>query len=433
MSAKAGQMLGRAGDQLYETLTGDERAQVCRDIPESACQHAAGNFTRHLSSLSLTKIGDALADPKLVIAWLLTAIGAPAALIGLIVPLRESLAMLPQLVISAKIRQLPRRKTVYLAGCLLQGGAMVGVGLAGLLLDGAAAGWTIAGLIGLFALARSLCSISHKDVLGKTVSKGQRGTVTGSAGTVSAAVALLVSTALAFGWIPLTTAAVASMVLVAGVLWLFAALSFTGVVEEPGATEGGIFGLGAIVAQFGLLRTDAQLRWFILTRSLLLSTALAPPFYLAAAGSAETKTLGSLGAFMLASALAGLLSTYIWGRLADVSSRKVMMLAALIAALAHLGVTLFNTDWILPVMLFLLMVAHQGVRLGRSTHVVDMADRDSRAAYAALSNSIVGAILLLGGLFGLLAQAMGNQTVLLTFALMAVAAVLSATRLREVQ
>lgn len=441
MSASTEPPLARASNQLYETLVGDERAQVCRDIPESACQQQAGNFGRHLASLSLTKIGDALADPKLVIAWLLTAAGAPATLIGLIVPLRESLAMLPQLVISARIRQRPIRKTVYMTGCVLQGIAMLGMGLTGWWLSGAAAGWSAVGLIIVFALARSLCSISHKDVLGKTISKGQRGTVTGSAGSVSAAIALLVSVALAWGWLPLTVPSVAIMVLIAGGLWLLAAISFAGIHEEPGATEGGINGLRAIASQFSLLRTDAQLRWFILTRCLLLSTALAPPYYLALSGNLETKALGSLGAFMLASALAGLLSTYVWGRLADVSSRKVMMLAAAIAATANLtvaGLGLFwpsvaSTDWALPGLLFVLMIAHQGVRLGRSTHVVDMAGRDNRATYTALSNSVVGLVLLLGGGFGLMAQTLGNDSVLLTFAAMAVLAILSATRLKEVQ
>ncbi len=428
-------------NRLYEVLVGDERAQVCRDIPESACHQQAGNFSRHLASLSLTKIGDALADPKLVIAWLLTAVGAPAALIGMIVPLRESLAMLPQLVISARIRQLPIRKTVYMTGCVLQGVAMLGMGATGWWLTGAAAGWSAIGLIVLFALARSLCSISHKDVLGKTVSKGQRGTVTGSAGTVSASIALLASVALAWGWLPLTVPSIATMVLVAGLLWMLAAFSFAGVHEEPGATEGGINGLRAIISQLGLLKTDAHLRWFILTRSLLLSTALAPPYYLAVSGNLETRALGSLGSFMLASALAGLLSTYVWGRLADVSSRKVMMLAAAIAAVANLSVAAIGlywpaaaaSRWALPGLLFVLMIAHQGVRLGRSTHVIDMAGRDNRATYTALSNSIVGLVLLLGGGFGVMAQTLGNQSVLLAFAGMAALALLSATRLREVQ
>lgn len=52
--------------------------------------------------------------------------------------------------------------------------------------------------------------------------------------------------------------------------------------------------------------------------------------------------------------------------------------------------------YVLPAIHFFLMISYQGVRLGRSTHIVDMADPETRAAYTALSNSIIG-IVLLGG------------------------------------
>jgi hypothetical protein len=62
---------------------------------------------------------------------------------------------------------------------------------------------------------------------------------------------------------------------------------------------------------------------------------------------------------------------------------------------------------LLPGLLFVLMIAHQGVRLERSVHVVDMADPDNRAAHTALSNSVVGLILMAGGVFGAIAQWLG--------------------------
>jgi hypothetical protein len=162
----------------YGLLVGDdELVQVCRDLPESACREQPGNYFRHIVSLSLTKVGEGLADAKLVLAWLLDAIGAPTSVIGLLVPVRESLAMLPQLLISARIRQRTIRKTAYVVGCVVQGVAIIGIGLVGLTLVGAPAGLLAIGLIALFALGRSLSPISHKDVLAKTVDKGRRGSV----------------------------------------------------------------------------------------------------------------------------------------------------------------------------------------------------------------------------------------------------------------
>jgi len=84
-------------------------------------------------------------------------------------------------------------------------------------------------------------------------------------------------------------------------------------------------------------------------------------------------------------------------------------------------------------MLFVLTIAHQGVRLGRSVHVIDMAQLDSRATYSALSNSVVGLVLLGGGAFGVIAQWFGIGTVLALCALIAAVAITVASKLEEVQ
>ena len=419
----------------------DELLQVCRDLPQSACREQPRNYGLHVVSLSLTKVGEGLADVKLVLAWLLNAIGVPTWAIGLLVPVRESLAMLPQLLISARIRKRSIRKTAYVAGCVVQGVAIVGLGLVGLTLSGTSAGVVAIGLVMAFALGRSVCSISHKDVLAKTVDKGRRGSVSGIAGSVAAAATLLLATGYSIGWIPLTVPVVAGAVIVGGTAWLVAALVFGSIREIPGATEGAIDGLAAVIAQLELLRSDMRLRRLIVTRALLLSTALAPPFYIALSGDREPSGLGTLGLFMIASAGAGLSSSYVWGRLADRSSRRVLMYSAALATVAHavaavtaltLPDRLLATP-LLPAMLFVLVIAHQGVRLGRSVHVVDMADLDTRATYTALSNSVVGLILLAGGVFGVIAQWFGVGVVLVLFALMAAMAIPAAARLDEVQ
>ena len=390
----------------------------------------------------MTKVGEGLADAKLVLAWLLDAIGAPTWAIGLLVPVRESLAMLPQLLISVRIRQLPVRKHVYVAGCIVQGAAIIGIGAVALTLSGTLAGVVAVLLIAAFALGRSLCSISHKDVLAKTVDKGRRGSVSGVSGSVAAAATLVLAVAYATGWLPLTVPIVAGAVIVGGTAWLLAALVFESIDEYPVATEGGIDGMAAVFAQVGLLRSDARLRQLVITRVLLLSTALAPPFYIALSGDVEAVGLGTLGLFMLASAGAALSSAYVWGWLADRSSRRVLMVAAALATLAH-GIAvlaalamperLATAPYVLPALLFVLTIAHQGVRLGRSVHVIDMADLDTRAVYTALSNSVVGVVLLAGGVFGVVAQAFGIVTVLMLFALMAALAIVAAAGLDEVQ
>ena len=62
-----------------------------------------------------------------------------------------------------------------------------------------------------------------------------------------------------------------------------------------------------------------------------------------------------------------------------------------------------------------------------------MADEDTRAAYTALSNTVIGLLLLAGGIFSLIANWFGVETVLVVMAVMSGLAILAALGLKEVQ
>lgn len=426
---------------VYELLTSEDDGRVCRDIPEEACEAQPRNFTKHVVSLAATKTGDGLVDPKLVLSWLLTSLGAPAFMVGLLVPLREAGALLPQLFIAATIRALPQRKWVWAGGSLVQGLCLVGMAAAALTLTGAAAGWLILALLAVFATARAACSVGYKDVLGKTVSKATRGTATGTASSIAAALVLAFGLLLSLGLLEKSVITIAAVLALGAGLWIMAAGVFATLAEQPGATGGGGDPIAVARAQVSLLWRDPQLARFIATRGLLTATALAPPYLLALAGREGGGELGQLGLFVVASALAGMGGGYIWGRLSDKSSRKVLLLSALAAAAVLMLAALIGwlrPAWLAggfaaPLLLLVLMTAYQGVRLGRSTHIVDMAGREERAAYTALSNSIVGLLLLAGGVFGFLAQAAGEAAVLAVFAGMSALAAVTAWGLREEQ
>ncbi|MCB1570525.1 MAG: hypothetical protein KDI72_05680, partial [Xanthomonadales bacterium] len=107
-------------------------------------------------------------------------------------------------------------------------------------LRGAIAGWSIVGLLSVFSLARGVASIAAKDTLGKTVSKGRRGRVSGYAATASGLVASLAGLYLALGpaearpqWL------LYALLMLAGATWFAAAAVFWSIREFPGATEGG--------------------------------------------------------------------------------------------------------------------------------------------------------------------------------------------------
>ena len=425
---------------VFRLLTSTSEAPGNLDITDTAREHEPDNFFRHVTSLSASKIADGLIDPKLVLSWLLTALGAPAGLLGLLVPIREAGALFPQMFTAGALRRLKRRKWAWAGGALVEGFAAIAMGVAALILTGAAAGWVILGALAVLALARSICSVTYKDVLGKTIAKSRRGTATGAAGTIGAGAVLAYGVLLAFAGESRMTLVTGGLVL-AGVLWIAAAMVFASLLEEASEPETGAGPVRRLAEDFGLLARDAQLRRFILVRALLTSTALAPPFMVALGTQAEAarSMFGGLGLLVVASASAGLLSSYVWGRLADRSSRKVLILTGLAGALALFGTLALNAAGLLaanaglPVMIFILMIAYQGVRVGRSTHLVDMATAETRAAYTALSNTIIGTVLILGGGFSLVASFAGLVTVIAILGAMSALAALFALGLDEVQ
>jgi len=423
--------------KAFQAITIDDQGRVCADIPESACNQEPGNFFKHVGALALTKSADGLVDPKLVLSWLMTSLGAPVALIGLLVPVREAGALLPQLLTAGYLRKLQRRKWAWAAGSVVQGLSAAAIGLVAINMTGVAAGWAIVIALAILALARSVCSVCYKDVLGKTIDKSRRGTATGLAGSIASVTVIVYALALSFNLVDRMLLVTGGLFL-AGAAWIASGLLFATLQEEVGATEGGKSALKEAWKNFAYLRDDPQLRRFILTRGLLTATALAPPFMIAV-GSQAGEGYDKLGFLVLASALASLCSSFVWGRLSDQSSRKVLVFSALVATVILLATSwlafagTLSGGYILPVLLFGLMIAYQGVRLGRSTHLVDMADKETRAAYTALSNTIIGLLLLAGGLFSLIAHMYGGEAVLAVMAVMSGLAISAALGLEEVQ
>lgn len=426
---------------LYDLVTGDEDARVCKDIPDAACNDQPENFFLQLAATVCTKIGDELASAKLVLPWLLSAAGAPAFFIGLLVPIRESLSLLPQLFVAAAIRARAIRKWFWVGGSIVQGFCVMAMAAAALLLEGAAAGWTVVALLVVFSLARGFSSVSAKDVMGKTVSKTRRGTLTGYASAAAGVVTVLVGAWLQFwGGAPEGAAGVVGLLLMAGGLWLLGAFLYAGIREQPGATEGGGNAGREALASLSILLSDAPFRRFVITRALLVATALLVPFYAALAREETDGGIGGLGALLVAAGIASTVSSGFWGRMADRSSRDVLRLAATGAGLLSLAVAAWHiagspglpSGVVIVAAFFIIGIAHAGIRIGRKTYLVDMATANTRATYVAVSNTAIGVVLLAGGVFGLVADWVGTAETIGLLGLFCLAGALGASRLEEV-
>ncbi|MFB9136282.1 MFS transporter [Vibrio olivae] len=428
---------------IYEKLVNDEDARACKAIPESACKVVPGNFVKIVYSQFFTKLGDALINPKVTLPWIMQSIGAPLFLIGWLVPIREAGSLVPQLAIAHYIRHLPVRKWVWVIGSLLQALCVVAIGVIALNLHGVIAGWLVIAVLTVFSLSRGLNSVAAKDVLGKTVPKNQRGRANGwsssAAGLVTIGLAVLLATSDLWHW-QQSEGFYAISLMLAGLVWLVAALIYAQINESRGEVDGARNGLSEAFKQLALIKTDTVFRRFLITRTLFLSTALSAPYYLLLAQKNEGSALWVLALFMFASGLASFVAGPFWGAMADRSSRSVMMLGASMCAV--FGIALFVCDqWLstwdyysslVAVLYFFVCIAHDGVRVGRKTYLVDIAEGDKRTRYVAVSNTVIGVMLLIMSLLGLLTQWMSISSLVLLLSVIVLGGVWMARQLPNV-
>jgi small-conductance mechanosensitive channel len=91
-----------------------------------------------------------------------------------------------------------------------------------------------------------------------------------------------------------------------------------------------------------------------------------------------------------------------------------------------------QTVWFLPIAYFILSIAHDGVRVGRKTFVVNLAGGNKRTDYVAISNSVIGVLLLVVGSLGALAPIIGMDGVIGLLALMGLGGAVLGAKLPEV-
>ncbi len=416
-------------ESLYDLISGDEDARVCKDIPEQACNDQPHNFFAYLGANLLGKVADEIASAKLILPWLFGLLGAPAALVGFLVPIREAGVLLPQLVVAAYVRRLAIRKWVWALGAALSALALLTMGTTAMMLTGATAGLLMLVALVVFSLARGLCSVSAKDVLGKTVSKSRRGRLMGLSSGIAGVFTLAIGLYIESLDRDAGPVLLGALLMLGAALWAPAIIAFASLKEQPGATEGGGNALDAALQNLALIRNNPAFRRFLIARMLLLGIALAPPFYVLLIQQ-STQGLGGLGLLIIAAGLADSLSAPIWGRMADDSARRVMMIAASIAGLLGIWVWAshaLNFQWLeSPVLVSLayltLIVAHGGARLGRKVYLVDMAGPTDRAAMVAVSNTLIGIMMLLAGAIGVLAIWLGSAGVILILAIISLIA-----------
>lgn len=429
-------------DNIYNKLVNEEDARVCKAIDEKACKVVPGNFLLTIISYFFNKLADAVANAKVVLPWIMESLNVPLFLISFLVPIKESGSLLPQLFIAAYVRKLPIRKWVWSLGTFLQALCMFGIAIVAWNMEGLNAGLAIIALLIAMSLARGLCSVAAKDVVGKTIPKTRRGALNGlSAMLAGLLVVVLGVYFLLNGEKPFSAQNFGVLLSLAGFFWILASITYGQIKEYPGETDGGGNAFTVAISKLGILKTDKPFRLFVITRALFLCSVLSAPFFVIIAQQNSDANAYLLGLFILSSGLADLLSANFWGKFSDVSSKKVMIIGATIATTVGFVVVfidffykeLFSIIWIMPIIYFILSIGYQGIRIGRKTYITDLAEGNKRTDYVAVSNTLIGFILLLSGLIGTLSSLIGLGGIILVLSLVGVLAIYLAKQLPEVQ
>ncbi|WP_199849553.1 MFS transporter [Blastococcus sp. Marseille-P5729] len=414
-------------------------------------EQVARNGLRQIAANALQSAGDQVVNAKTVLPWILGGLGAPAAFVALLVPIRESGSMLPQAAVMPWVVSQPRRSRVWIIGALVQAVSVLAIAATAALLEQIAAGVAIIVALGVFALGRALCSMASKDVLGRTLPKGQRGQISGLSTVVSGVAAVAIGLALRAYGDDLSPEILAIFLVGASLTWILGAAVYR-TIQEPPPTSDSSGGAGWWREMIQLLSHDAPFRRFVTVRALLLVSALAPPFFVTLAADYGSTTISGLGGFVIASALGSIAGGWISGRLADRSSRRLMMVGAAAASLlviAVVVVVLLTGDprssrsaagptgeprigWVFTLAFFLVSLVHVAVRVARKTYVVDMAEGDQRTRYVAVANTAMGIILLVTGGISAVLAGFGEIPALVFLAALGLLGAMLAARMPDV-
>ena len=398
------------------------------------------NFLKNALSGFCSKLAEQLISPSVTLPWILSLIGSGSGISGMLVPLKNLGSLLPQLAVSGSIRKFPVRKYFWGIPAFVQAVLVLFMGLSFLMLEGIQVGIAVVFLLFLFSMASGVSSVAFKDVMAKTIPKGNRGKLLAWRATGGGILTLIFGLGLYFyvtSWDTMTI--ILLLVGAAAGLWILAGVIFLLIREEPGVSKAGRTALQEFKAGAQLLKEDKNFRYFVLARAFLMAIPLAQPFFVIIGKETTQSSITGLGIFVIASGVAAMVSSPFWGLFADRSSRKLMLVIAifgiincgLVLSFMYLDTSL-QTIYLFAPFILLNMMAHGGARLSRKTYLTDFAPEKERPLYIAFSNTLIGCFAFLTAGIGFIAQWFNYEALLIFFMGMLLLSVLWTYKLKEV-
>lgn len=399
-------------EKIYDWITDDGEPRICEAISEEQCDEVPGSFLKNALSGWCSKLAEQVVSAGVTLPWIFDLIGASTGLTGLLVPIKNAGSLLPQLVVSAKIRAFPKRKYFWAGAAFAQSFFLFLMFLAVYFLDGNTAGFLIILSFFLFSVASGVGSVSFKDVLAKTIPKGKRGRLLATRATGGGILTLLAGFVMYF-FISDSgqDQTLYLLILTAVLLWALSAFLFSFIAEKKGATQGGRSPIKELKKGWELFTSNRDLRNFIFARAMLMAIPLAQPFLIIYGKQTTNAALSGLGLLVIASGIAGFISSPFWGKFADQSSRKLMIAVAVLGIINLSSVLLFEllppaylSIYTFAPLILINMMIHSGARLSRKTWLTDFAPENERPLYISLSNTCIGLFTILTAGIGFIAE-----------------------------
>lgn len=169
----------------------------------------------------------------------------------------------------------------------------------------------------------------------------------------------------------------------------------------------------------GLVKRASRRKWVYVVGALgqtgaLVAMAAAAVFLEGV--SAGLAVLLALSLYAVARCFCSIASKDVIGKALPKGTRgRLTGMAAAISGVIGLVVALAGNVWTWPSLFFLLSLGYSGVRIGRKTYVVDVAEGDTRTDYVSVSNTLIALLILIMGAMGSLFQMMSPAAALAFF------------------
>ncbi len=408
------------------------------------------NFRLGVLNGILYLVGDALVDATLVLVAFLSYLTQSPILLGMVVPIRDGAWALPQLWVSTFLQNYPRKLRLYQMMSYVSMLAWFLLVLSIFLIKDHT--WLLAAFFiayTAFNFTGGIRGLPFLEVISKIIPSRRRGEFFawrfGVAGIISVGCSALVRWLInPDGPLPFPynfgVLATFSLVLISIGLLLFCN------VEEPPDIQ--VQPRTSFIKQFQhanqFIHSDANFQRFIIMQSMVMIAGVATPFFAVFVQQEFGVSKAMVGIYLGVTIAANVISNIVFGSLSSRIGNRILMMIAISTGLVMTGIVLFlavagnplhltaqvAAYWLIPVFI-LSGMRTTGVGIAANSLLLDIAPAHSRSLYLGYSQTIMGVVLLIGGLSGWLVKQGGLVTLLIVTFLAHFLALLAAIRMTE--